>query len=135
MDEQSQQLLKAIQDTGVLPAHVKPERALSNVVCILSRRLTRGEAAHVVKSLPQGLEPLLNRCIVGRDERGDIFDRDMFLRQVAAYLSVSERRAEDIAAAVLGTVKNYLSAEEVENVASQLPKDLHDFWCYSSSAA
>jgi uncharacterized protein (DUF2267 family) len=123
-----------IEAQGVLPPGVRGVDAVSAVLCVLAQRLTGGEAEDVVASLPKGLRPLVEGCVRYPLDRAEAFDRAEFLRRVAARLHVTVPEAEAVTRAVFAAVRPRLPPVEVDDVASQLPRDLKDLWRGTPSA-
>jgi uncharacterized protein (DUF2267 family) len=123
-----------VWQSGVLPPGVHGTDAAAAVLCVLAQRLSGGEARDLVATLPEGLRPLVEPCARHRGEEGERFDRDEFLRRVAARLHVTVPQAEEIARAVFAAVRRTLPAKEVHDVASQLPRELEALWTSASPA-
>jgi uncharacterized protein (DUF2267 family) len=117
-----------VEQLGVLPPGLYGTDAASAVLCVLAQRLSGGEARDLVTALLEGLRARVNVCASHRGERGEVFDRDEFLRRVAAHLKVTVLQAEEIARAVFAAVRRRLPAKEVHDVASQLPRELEELW-------
>jgi uncharacterized protein (DUF2267 family) len=117
-----------LEEQGVLPPGVRGTEASSGVLCVLAQRLSGGEARDLVASLPPGLRARVDVCARHRGERGEVFDRAEFLRRVATHLNVTEPQAEAITRAVFAVVRRRLPSKEVQDVASQLPRELRTLW-------
>jgi uncharacterized protein (DUF2267 family) len=127
-------LAAEIEAQGVLPPGVRGVDAVSAVLCVLAQRLTGGEAEDLVASLPKGLRPLLEGCVRYPLDRAEAFDHAEFLRRVAARLHVTGTQAEAITRTVFAAVRPRLPPVEVDDVASQLPRDLKNMWMDGPSA-
>jgi uncharacterized protein (DUF2267 family) len=111
-----------------LPQGIDGAAALTGVMCIFSQRMSGGEARRMFLSLPASLRSLVDTCMLHRSESVETFDRDELLLAVAAHLGTDTGRAEPIVRAVLRAVKQYLPAEDIDDAASQLPRDLRAIW-------
>jgi uncharacterized protein (DUF2267 family) len=87
-----------------------------------------------VASLPEGLRARVDVCASHRAKRGEVFDRDEFLRRVATHLNVTVLQAEAIARVVFAAVRRWLPGKEVDDVASQLPRELEELWAAAAPA-
>jgi uncharacterized protein (DUF2267 family) len=120
--------LRDIEATIVLPANVSAADAATAVTCVLTSRLTGGEAGDVLEVLPVSVHALLRRCERHARAPAEAFSREDFLRRVAEHLGVREADAERIVLAVFSALRARLPLKEVEDVASQLPKGLKQLW-------
>lgn len=122
-------LLTDIAEGVPLPVGVQPEDALTAVMCAFSSRLSGGEARDLLLALPAPVRPLVDHCMLTRDERpGILRDRHGLVLQVADELATSEQLAEQIIAAVLTAVKRMIPIKEHGDISSQLPRDLRTLW-------
>lgn len=123
------ELLNDIVDGVPLPIGVHPEDALAAVMCAFSRRLSGGEARDLLLALPAPVRPLVEHCVLTRDERpGILRDRRELVLHVADELATSAQLAEQIIAVVLTAVKRLIPNKEQGDIASQLPRDLRALW-------
>ncbi len=127
-DDARRQLVAEIEENAALPEGVLAAEAFEAVMCLLTLRVSRGEARDVLMSLPQTLQPLLTRCTLHRGENAVTFDRDEFLHRLAQHLGTSVDRAEQTSRAVFAATKRVLPPKEVDDVSSQLPQDLRELW-------
>jgi len=111
-----------------LPSSITPRDAIQAVMCTFTRHVSRGEAARVFEVLPKVVQPLLERCMLHRDEPAKRFGRNELLDELGAHLGVSVPKAEEIASAVLHAVSSRLPAQELGEVTAQLPRELRDLW-------
>lgn len=128
LDDATARLLEDIARIRFLPVHVSPADALSATLCTLSQRVSGGQARDFASSMAPGLQALLRRCVLHREEKGESFDRDGFVRRVAAHLRVSPEDADWISRAVFRAVQARMSSREVDDLESQLPPDLKQLW-------
>jgi uncharacterized protein (DUF2267 family) len=122
------QVLAAVEREADLPPGVDGAAALMAVMCTFSRRLSGGEARHIVLSLPGSLRSLMTTCALHRDEPAEPFHRGDLARRISVHLGTTESEADTIVRAVLDAVKRCLPLQELEDVASQLPPDLKAMW-------
>jgi uncharacterized protein (DUF2267 family) len=121
-------VLRAIGETVALPAHRTPVDAFSAVVCTLADRLSGGEARKLFFALPEALRAHVQACVVNRGELPALFGRDELLARVARRLGTSDAIAGRVARGVFAAVKGAIPEKDVDDVASQLPPDLREFW-------
>ncbi len=119
-------LLAEIAQRMALPEGISAARAFSVVMSNLSRRLTRGEALHVVRALPPDMRPLLEPSVQDRAEPPELFGRDELLARIARELPTDQ--PEVVAREVIHTTEKYLSKQAFKHVRSQLPADLNRLW-------
>jgi uncharacterized protein (DUF2267 family) len=127
-EEPTEKFFRELEQSGALPRGVTPERAMSAVLCALTRRLSGGVAHELVDSAPPTLRALIDHCVRGRGEHPEIIDRQTFLHYVADDLGVDMGVAEQVARAVFATLRARLPAEEVAHIDAQLPRGLLKLW-------
>lgn len=111
-----------------LPAHVAPSSAFVAVMCTFARRLSAGEARHVLLGLPGSVRGLIDRCARHEHEESEVFGRDALLRDIGEHLSTEGEVTERIALEVLRATKRTLAPSVNEEIAAQLPPDLAELW-------
>lgn len=94
------------------------ERATRATLSTLAERLSAGEARDIAQQLPPQLAPWIGT--VGGPDR---FGVDEFLRRVAEREGVDVAETERHARAVFTALGQAVSADELEDMASELPKD------------
>ncbi len=109
-----------------LPEGISAGKAFLVVIANLSRRLTRGEAQHLVRALPPDVRPVLQPFVQNRAEEPERFGRDELMARIARDLPTDQ--PEPIAREVIHTTEKYLSKKAFKNVRSQLPADLNRLW-------
>lgn len=119
-------LLAEIARRIALPEGISPARAFTAVMANLSRRLTGGEARHLLQSLPPDMRPLLAHALQDRGEEPERFGRDELFARVAR--DVPTDQPEVIAREVIHTTEKYISKQAFKHVRSQLPGDLNRLW-------
>jgi uncharacterized protein (DUF2267 family) len=119
-----------IERSGVLPPNVTPAAAASAVLCVLSQRVSGGQAGDLRQAMPGPLRELFQRCPRHREEPPETFDRQEFLRRVADHLGIASDQAEAIARAVFAALQEQVPSvrPEVDDIESQLPRDLKELW-------
>jgi uncharacterized protein (DUF2267 family) len=128
LSENARRLITELDEQHVLPGDADPRVAFAAVACVLTQRLSGGEAHHVTRGIPAGVRELVETCVLHRDEPAMVFDLDEFLRRVAAHLDVTPPIARRITAAVFAALRKHLPREEVGHVSAQLPADLRALW-------
>lgn len=126
--DQAQAFFGELDRNGLLPRGVSADDAAAAVFCTLTRRVGAGEAQDFAESMPPMVRRLLFRCRRHRAEPAELFDRQQFVRRVAAHLDISARDAERVAQAVLSAMRACLPQSEVDDVANRLPPDLRELW-------
>jgi uncharacterized protein (DUF2267 family) len=121
-------LIAELEKQHVLPDDADPREAVAAVACVLTQRLSGGEARHVFRGIPAGLRGLVENCALHRDEPAAVFDLEEFLRRVADHLDVTPHVARRLSGAVFAALRKHLSKEEIGHVSSQLPADLRALW-------
>ena len=111
-----------------LPPKVKPEDAVSAVMCTFSQHVSGSEARRLFDALPEGVKPLLDRCMLHRDDSAEQFGRDQLVVRVAGHLELSLAEAEDVIAAVLTAISSRLPGRDIAGVARELPEELRELW-------
>jgi uncharacterized protein (DUF2267 family) len=127
-ENDAKQLLDEIAKRAKLPEGKRAKEVLCSVMCVFGQHVSGGEARRVWSELPESVRPLLETCLVRRDERAKRFGRGELVDRVADRLGISGEDAERAARSVLGAISSRLPLEEVLAVATQLPKDLRELW-------
>lgn len=125
-----ERFLARIERSGVLPPDVAPAYAAGAVLCVLSQRLSGGEAGDLRQAVPGPLRDLFQLCPRHRQAPPETFDRQEFLRRVADHLGIGPDQAETVARTVFSALQEEVPSvrREVDDVESQLPKDLKELW-------
>lgn len=121
------EIIKEVENRKVLPPGTDPVRAVRAVLCVLTQRLTGGEARRVFDAMPGVFHSLLRTCIF-HGESPYTFGREEFMHRVGEHLNMDRNAAEPVTRAVWGVIKQYLPPKEVDDIMSQLPQDLKDLW-------
>jgi uncharacterized protein (DUF2267 family) len=116
-----ERLLKSIAERadGLDPARC--ERALLLSLCMLCRRLTLGEAEHLIAQLPSRLWHELEQCTDGPDRT---VTRQAIRSEIARTLGIEADRAGGVMAAVFDAVSEVVTPGQMAEVRGQLPDDL-----------
>ncbi|MRG97559.1 DUF2267 domain-containing protein [Polyangium spumosum] len=135
LDHVSRRIVEHIEQVGGLPQKVRTPEAAAAVLCVLSRRLSKGQAQDLANNLPEALQALVQPCAAHRGLASDVFDRDEFLRLLADHLQIDVADAERVARAVLQGVHEVLPQGELEHIRGQLPSELWQLWGPRRAAA
>ncbi|MEX2541140.1 MAG: DUF2267 domain-containing protein [Trueperaceae bacterium] len=114
------QFIGQVQNRGHLSTRADAERATRATLETLAERLAGGEAGHLASQLPREIGEHLRRADESEVERLDL---DGF------YQRVSEREGRELpeavhhAKAVIGVVREAVSAGEFADVETQLPEE------------
>jgi uncharacterized protein (DUF2267 family) len=121
----TEQLTSDVEHQAQLPLAVTGSDALDAVLCVLDQRLSAGDAAKVLDSLPGAARA---RCQRHRAERSERFGLEGFLDRVSAHLQLSGEEAEIVTRAVFAVLPRWLSRKNMAAVARGLPPDLRIVW-------
>ncbi len=121
-------MTRRLEAMHAVPPGFTGASTLSAAMCELARRLPRGEAAHLVRALPEAVRPLLEACVAAREESPAPGSRDELLDRLAERFEVDRPSAELSLRAVFRVVQDELSQADVRHVESQLPEDIADIW-------
>ncbi|HEU4648380.1 MAG TPA: DUF2267 domain-containing protein [Gemmatimonadales bacterium] len=124
------QFFSHIALTGALVRDVTPQAAASAVLCVLSQRVSGGEAVQLRDALPGSLRELVSPCPRDRHDPPHKFDRHEFLHRIARRLHIEDYEAEPVARAVFHALQEDIPAvrREIDDVEKQLPNDLKELW-------
>ncbi|MDI3292114.1 DUF2267 domain-containing protein [Polyangium sp. 15x6] len=128
IDPVSRRIVEHIEQVGGLPQKVRTPEAAAAVLCVLSRRLSKGGAQDLANSLPEALQTLVQPCAAHRGFESDVFDRGEFLQLLADHLQIQVGEAELVARAVLQGVRAVLPQGELEHIRGQLPSEIWELW-------
>lgn len=128
LTQSAKELILRIEGQISMPPQVDARAAAAAVLCVLTRRLSGGEAQHVYRRVPATLRPWFNHCVLHREERAERFGLEGFVNQVADHLQVPEPQALIVTKAVFDVLREQLPREEIRHVRSQLPPDIRDLW-------
>ncbi len=97
------------------------ERALLLSVCMLCRRLTPGEAEHLIAQLPSRLWAQLDQCTDGPDRS---VTRQAIRSELARVLKLDSEGAGQVMTAVFDAIGELVSPGQMAEVRGQLPDDM-----------
>lgn len=117
-----------IQEQVPLPDEVSSSDAFAAVMCVLSQRVSAGEARDLLAGLPVTMRGLVDRCARHRSEEAEVFGREELLRRVADHLKLDANSVAPIVRAVFSAAKRVLPEKAVFDIGSQLPLDLRELW-------
>jgi uncharacterized protein (DUF2267 family) len=103
-------------------------KAATAVLCVLSRRISGGEARKLAGELPAPIRSFARACHLDRNATAGNFGLFEFLKRVADHLDANVEEARRIVPAVFAATRNQLSFAERESVESQLPEGLKELW-------
>ncbi|WP_437855940.1 CBS domain-containing protein [Sorangium sp. So ce363] len=128
IDVKSERVFRRIEQSGALPKDLRAPEAVGAVLCVLSLRVSGGEARDMAGALPPTLREIVEPCALHRAELPDTFGRGEFVQVLAQHLQTSSEQAEALARAVFSAVEAEMPMDEVTAVEGQLPGDLKDLW-------
>ncbi|SCL13800.1 Uncharacterized conserved protein, DUF2267 family [Micromonospora rhizosphaerae] len=92
----------------------------------LTDRITAGQASHIAGQLPVELRQNLHKTTTAMGAQiAESFELDEFVERVAARAGVDVAMADAGMRAVLSTIGEVVSKDELQDLVSQLPKE---FW-------
>lgn len=124
----AERFFASIRESGVVPEGKSAEEAATAVLCTLARRVSTGEMGDVLATLPAELRQRFGPCMLHAGEPVETFGEERFLRLVAEHLGVDEEAAELVALAVFSAFRTRFHNPELDQLESELPKDLKQLW-------
>ncbi|MGW3605011.1 DUF2267 domain-containing protein [Micromonospora sp. NPDC005161] len=112
------EFLEAVGKRARMPA-TEAANVVGATLTTLAEGVTGGEARQLATQLPEELRGYLHKE-VNFAERIDLVE---FLNEVGARAGTDGDRTAEVARAVLTTLREAVSAEDLENLESELPKD------------
>jgi len=128
IDMRSESIFRRIEQSGALPTGLRAPEAAGAVLCLLSLRLSGGEAQDMAGNLPPTLREIVQPCAARRGERPDTYSRAEFIEALAQDLNLTAEQAGAVSRAVFSAVQAELPVDEVTSVEGQLPSDLKELW-------
>jgi uncharacterized protein (DUF2267 family) len=116
--EQDEFLKKVAQQADV--SLEKADALTSATLRTLAERISGGEAEDLAEQLPTELKPIL----MPADEPAQPFDAEEFVRRVADRAGTDPDQATAGVRAVFNTLREAVTPGEIDDITSQLPKDL-----------
>ena len=127
-EEMTQAFFSDIEHSEAIPANTNPRDAAQGVLCVLTQRVSGGEARDFYASMPQGMQELLRQCTLHREEPPGLFGKQEFLEKVAEHFDISSDQAEALSRAVFASMWGHLPRKELDDLESQLPPDMKEIW-------
>ncbi|WP_433534052.1 DUF2267 domain-containing protein [Micromonospora sp. CA-249363] len=112
------EFLAAVGERARMPA-VQAENVVRATLTTLSEGISGGEARHLATRVPEELRGYLYKD-VDFAERIDLVE---FLNEVGVRAGTDDERTAEGARAVLTTLREAMSAEDLDKLESELPKD------------
>jgi uncharacterized protein (DUF2267 family) len=109
--------IQVTQREGVVDADLA-ERAARATLTTLAERLSKGEARDLLRQLPAEMKPWVHT-----ESDAERLDVDEFLRRVAEREGIDVETAERHARAVFFALGQTVSADEIADIAEELPQD------------
>ncbi len=114
------EFIKAVQKKLDLDSKDDAIWITDTILKTLSERLTEQEAFDLASQLPRELKELVK----GVPDHVIKMDREEFISKVAERLDIPKDEAERYVKATFAVLKSAVTPGEIEDVLSQLPKDL-----------
>lgn len=135
-DPLTERFFEALELSGYVPKGVTPPEAAAGVLGALLQRLPASKARDVAGALPESLAALLRPFAVERPDEPARFDRDGFLRLVAAQFEIDDEAALRLSRVVFAAFEYELPVERVVvEVERELPERLRRLWRQDAGAA
>lgn len=123
-------LVNKVRDEASLESTEQARAALEVVLASLVRRLTDTEAEHLIAQLPSLLQPGLRGLPPGPDKS---ITRESIELELAERLALDRARVGHLLAAVGGTLAQWVSPGQMEDVRGQLPQEFRGVFAVSAS--
>ncbi|SCG70145.1 DUF2267 domain-containing protein [Micromonospora inositola] len=111
--------LEAVGKRAGMPA-AEAANVIRATLTTLTERISGGEAHDLAMQLPEEFRGYLRKEV----DFAEQLDLVEFLSEVQARAGMDDQRAAEGARAVLTTLREAVSAEELEDLESELPKDI-----------
>jgi CBS domain-containing protein/uncharacterized protein (DUF2267 family) len=118
-------LLHAVERHSGLQQRDRAELALELVLSALCRRVTPGEARHLIAQLPSKLHPALEKSLDGPDKR---ITTETIEADLSRELRLDRDAAELVLTSICEAVADSVSAGEIEEFRGQLPLGMKDLF-------
>ncbi|MET8307313.1 DUF2267 domain-containing protein [Micromonospora sp. NPDC005173] len=112
------EFLEAVGKRAGMPA-AEAAKIVGATLTTLSEGVSGGEARYLATQLPEGLRGYLHKDV----DFAEQIDLVEFLNEVGVRAGTDDERTAEGARAVLTTLREAVSAEDLENLESELPKD------------
>ncbi|RZU75558.1 uncharacterized protein (DUF2267 family) [Micromonospora kangleipakensis] len=113
------EFLEAVGKRAGMPA-AEAANVIRATLTTLAERVSGGEARDLAAQLPEEFRGYLHKEV----DFGERLDLVEFLNEVRARTGMDDQRAAEGARAVLATLREAVSAEELKDLESELPKDI-----------
>ncbi|WP_446215117.1 DUF2267 domain-containing protein [Micromonospora sp. IBHARD004] len=113
------EFLEAVGQRAGMPA-AEAANVIRATLTTLAERISGGEARDLAAQLPEEFRGYLHKEL----DFGERLDLVEFLNEVRARTGMDDQRAAEGARAVLATLREAVSAEELKDLESELPKDI-----------
>jgi uncharacterized protein (DUF2267 family) len=111
--------LEAVGQRAGMPA-AEAATVIRATLTTLAERLSGGEARDLATQLPEEFRGYLHKEV----DFAEQLDLVEFLNEIRAHAGVDDQRTAEGARAVLITLREAVSADELENLEAELPKDI-----------
>ncbi|MEU3415056.1 MULTISPECIES: DUF2267 domain-containing protein [unclassified Streptomyces] len=118
------EFLAQVRDRGEYRSQEEAEHISTSVLRVLAERIPPEEADDLAARLPAPLDDALHT----HPDRPEALGCEEFLRRVAERTGARPRTAEWDAGAVLSTVADVVSGDEVDHLLSRLPSGYADLF-------
>ncbi|MFC4019177.1 DUF2267 domain-containing protein [Micromonospora sp. GCM10011542] len=113
------EFLEAVGKRAGMPA-AEAAKIVGATLTTLSEGVSGGEARYLATQLPEELRGYLHKEV----DFAERLDLVKFLHEVGVRAGTDEERPTECARAVLTTLREAVSPEDVESLESELPKDI-----------
>lgn len=117
------EFLEAVRRQAGLPP-TEAANVIRATLTTLAERISGGEARDLATQLPEEYRGYLHKEV----EFAEILDLVEFLNEVRTRAGLDDQRAAEGARAVLMTLREAMSADEFENLASELSADIRQLF-------
>ncbi|RLP96460.1 DUF2267 domain-containing protein [Micromonospora sp. CV4] len=112
------EFLEVVGKRAGMPA-AEAAKIVGATLTTLSEGVSGGEARHLATQVPEELRGYLRKDV----DFAEQLDLVKFLNEVGVRAGTDGDRTAEVARAVLTTLREAVSAEDLENLESELPKD------------
>ncbi|RLP89307.1 DUF2267 domain-containing protein [Micromonospora sp. BL4] len=112
------EFLEVVGKRAGMPA-AEAAKIVGATLTTLSEGVSGGEARHLATQVPEELRGYLHKDV----DFAEQLDLVKFLNEVGVRAGTDGDRTAEVARAVLTTLREAVSAEDLENLESELPKD------------
>ncbi|HEY6879130.1 MAG TPA: DUF2267 domain-containing protein [Polyangiales bacterium] len=120
--------LRDVGKAARLPHDVEASASAMVTGAVLAERISRARFQHLLAELPLSVRNIFAEPRNEPSEGVEAFERDEFVRRVAERLDVDLALSRSIVPGVFRALRAWLSAEQVADVASRLPRMLEREW-------